>query len=114
MSTQLATQPDVMSAEKVEPTTDPALRQQQQPLQQQCEPVAVGAVATSNGPGDVRATAMSSGTGSIRRVVMRQKGGLGQRGVSTHRFDPGTPNYSMPSLPPENEPSTVWGVGYDE
>ena len=107
------------SAEEVQPTKSPASRQQQ-PLQQQevqqqeqSEPVAVGAVATSNGPGDVRAVAISSGTGSIRRVVLRQKGGLSQRGASTHPFDLGTPNYRMPSLRPKNGPNTVWG-GYDE
>ena len=109
VSTQVATQPDVTSAEEVEATKSPALRQQQQ----QCEPVAVWAVAASNGPGEVRAVATSSGTGSIRRVVLQQKRGLGQRGASTRPFDPGTPKYSMPSLRPENEPSTVWG-GYDE
>ena len=69
----------------------------------------MGAVAAGNGPEEVRAVAISSGTGSIRRVGLQQKGGLGQRGASTHPFDPGTPQYSMSSLRPENEPSTVWG-----
>ena len=84
MSTQIATQPDVTSAEDVEATKSPALRQQQ-PF----EPVAVGAVATSNGPGEMRAEAMSSEAESIRRVVLQQNGVLGQRGASTHPFDPG-------------------------
>ena len=87
--------------------------QQQEVQKQQSEPVAVGAVAASNGPGEVRAVATSSGTGSIRRVVLQKKGGSSQRGASTHPFDPGTPKYSMRSLQPENEPGKVWG-GYDE
>ena len=58
--------------------------QQQQELQQQqqSEPVAVGAVAASNGPGAVRAVATSSETGSIRRSVLQMQEVLGQRGAS--------------------------------
>ena len=59
--------------------------QQQQELQQQqqqSEPVAVGAVAASNGPGAVRAVATSSETGSVRRSVLQMQEVLGQRGAS--------------------------------
>ena len=87
--------------------------EQQQELQQQSEPVAVGGVAASNGPGAVRGAATSSRTGSVRRSVLQKQGGLGQRGASTHPFDPGIPKYKMLPVRPENEPDTVWG-GYDE
>ena len=73
--------------------------------QQQSEPVTVGAVAISNGPGAVRTVATSSGPWSVRRSVLPHQEGF----ASTHPFDPGTPKHSMPPLRPKNEPGTVGG-----
>ena len=86
-------------------------QREKQQQQQTAEPVAVGAVAASNGPGEVQTMPISSGTGSIGRVVLQQKGGLGQRGASTRPFDPGTPeeeqgDYSSSGSSSSNSSST--------
>ena len=50
---------------------------QQQQEQQHSEPVVVGSVSGSNGPGEVPAVTTSSGRASIRSVFFQRKGSLG-------------------------------------
>ena len=125
VSTQVATQPDVTSAEEMEATKRPRVRQQQ-PLHQ---PSSSSSSSSGSEGGGAQSWARGGMSSGVQRLVGADldggtqswcRGGvgnggwqarLGQKAVSTHPFDPGkSEGVTITLIHRERRPCTVVGA----